>query len=491
MTFARPVSVKSALVIASILLGACAGTVKHPSEAPAPVPIASPVASAPAQPRSNLPPLTLPRDSANRTDVAAGATRVADVPVTVLPTIVGHRSTPAQQNGRQAGGISRDDNDQTVRIALAQARPFARMYATGDWNVYDGPSGNLLARLHGDQSFTVEVRDGMLVPSNSSIPAVRGPLIARPANSTVFVGFEGHRYRGEIGLAISRDGLSVINRVAVESYLRGVVPLEIGTDRTIVESAAVEAQAIAARSFTYTRMDDSRPYDMVATTTDQVYGGVDAERPLADAAVAATQNMVMMYGGKVINAPYHSNSGGVTAAASEVWRSGDEPYLISVSDRIPGTDHFYDEASPRFRWTRSLDASALSALLDRYLPQYSSAARGRVGVLMKVTETGRTASGRVAGLIFETDRGNFTVRGNDVRFVLRTSGGDILPSTLFTFEQTTGRGGRLTQLTIRGSGNGHGVGMDQWGAIARARAGQDVVTILHTYYPGTTIGRVI
>jgi stage II sporulation protein D len=49
----------------------------------------------------------------------------------------------------------------------------------------------------------------------------------------------------------------------------------------------------------------------------------------------------------------------------------------------------------------------------------------------------------------------------------------------------------VTQLTINGSGNGHGVGMDQWGAIARARAGQDVLTILHTYYPGTTIGRVI
>ena len=479
-------SVKSALVVAAIFLGACAGTVRHPSEAPAPVG----VATARAQPRSNLPPLTLPANSANGSDTTT-AVRVADVPATVLPTIIGHRSTPARPNARPAGGVSRNDNGQTVRIALALGRPSARIYAAGDWGVYDGPSGKLLARLHGNESINIEVQDGMLVASNSSIPSVHGPLIARPADGGAFVGFDGHRYRGEIGLAVSRDGLSVINCVGVESYLRGVVPLEIGTDRTIVESAAVEAQAIAARSFTYTRMDDSRPYDMVATTTDQVYGGADAERPLSDAAVAATQNMVMMYDGKVINAPYHSNSGGVTAAASEVWRSGDEPYLVSVSDRIPGTDHYYGEESPRFRWTRSLDAPALSALLDRYLPQYSSVQRGRIGTLRKVTETGRTGSGRIAGLTFETDRGSFTVRGNDVRFILRAPGGDILPSTLFTFEQTTGRGGRLTQLTIRGSGNGHGVGMDQWGAIARARAGQDVLTILHTYYPGTTIGRVI
>jgi stage II sporulation protein D len=486
--------VKQLLVFASIFLGACAGSLKPTTEAPRPAPAPVPATTASTQPRSNLPPLTLPPDSSNAGDSAASGQvggQVADVPVTVLPTIIGHRTTAGQSNTRPAGGVSRNDNDQTVRIALALSRRTARISATGAWNVYDGAGDRLLARLQAGDSFTVQTRNGMLVPSAGSIPAVRGPLIARPADSGSLVGFDGHRYRGEIAIATSGDGMSVINRVGVEDYLRGVVPLEIGTDRTLVESAAVEAQAIAARSFTYTRMDDSRPYDMVATVADQVYGGVDAERPLSDAAVAATRNMVMMYAGRVINAPYHSNSGGVTAAASEVWHSGDEPYLVSVSDRIPGTEHYYGEDSPRFRWTRTLDAPALAALLDRYLPQYSSAQRGRIGALRKVTETGRTQSGRIAGLIFETDRGSFTVRGNDVRFILRSPGGDILPSTLFTFDQITGRDGCVTQLTIRGSGNGHGVGMDQWGAIARARAGQNVMTILHTYYPGTTIGRVI
>jgi stage II sporulation protein D len=417
---------------------------------------------------------------------------VADVPVTVLPTIIGRRQAVPQNAVRATGTVSRDDNDQTVRIALALSRRSARINATGAWNVYDGAGNKLLAQLRAGDSFTVEARGEMLVVRGSAVPSVRGPLIARPAEPGSLVGFDGHRYRGELAISSSGGGVSVINHLGVEDYLRGVVPLEIGTDRTLVESAAVEAQAIAARSFTYTRMDDSRPYDMLATVTDQVYGGADAERPLSDAAISATRNMVMMYAGKVINAPYHSNSGGVTAAASEVWHSGDEPYLVSVSDRIPGTDHYYGEDSPRFRWTRTLDAQALAALLDRYLPQYSSSAqRGRIGTLRKITETGRTQSGRVAGLTFETDRGSYTVRGNDVRFILRSDGGDILPSTLFTFDQTTDRDGRVTQLTIHGSGNGHGVGMDQWGAIARARAGQDVMTILHTYYPGTTIGRVI
>ena len=490
MSLARPTGVRQLLVFASIFLGACAGSLKPTTEAPKPVPAPASGTTAAAQPRSNLTPLTLPPDSSDAGDNAANG-QVADVPVTVLPTIIGHRTTVGQSNARPAGGVSREDNDQTVRIALGLSRRSARISGTGAWNVYDGAGDRIVARLKPGDSFTVQARDGMLVTSDGSVPAVRGPLIARPAGAGSFVGFDGHSYRGEVAIVSSGDALSIINRVGVEDYLRGVVPLEIGTDRTLVESAAVEAQAIAARSFTYTRMDDSRPYDMVATVTDQVYGGVDAERPLSDAAVAATRNMVMMYAGRVINAPYHSNSGGVTASASEVWHSGDEPYLVSVSDRIPGTEHYYGEDSPRFRWTRTLDASALSALLDRYLPQYSSAQRGHVGTLRKITETGRTQSGRVAGLVFETDRGSFTVRGNDVRFVLRSSSGEILPSTLFTFDQVTGRDGSVTQLTIQGSGNGHGVGMDQWGAIARARAGQNVMTILHTYYPGTTIGRVI
>ena len=78
--------------------------------------------------------------------------------------------------------------------------------------------------------------------------------------------------------------------------------------------------------------------------------------------------------------------------------------------------------------------------------------------------------------------------GNDIRYVLRGVGGDLLPSTYFSLEPVVARDGKLTQLAIRGHGNGHGVGLCQWGAIGRARAGQDVRTILRHYYPGTAVG---
>jgi len=81
------------------------------------------------------------------------------------------------------------------------------------------------------------------------------------------------------------------------------------------------------------------------------------------------------------------------------------------------------------------------------------------------------------------------VRGNDARSVLRSPRGELLNGSYFSV--TTERAnGRLVRAVIRGNGYGHGVGMCQWGAIGRARAGQDTRTTLRTYYPGTTVGRI-
>jgi stage II sporulation protein D len=82
-----------------------------------------------------------------------------------------------------------------------------------------------------------------------------------------------------------------------------------------------------------------------------------------------------------------------------------------------------------------------------------------------------------------------TVRGNDVRYVLRQVGGSILPTTAFSVATERGAGGQLSEVVLRGRGNGHGVGMCQWGAIARARAGDDFRAILKAYYPGADITR--
>jgi len=284
-------------------------------------------------------------------------------------------------------------------------------------------------------------------------------------------------------------GVVVVNVVKIDDYLRGVVPLEIGTTAES-DSAAAQAQAITARSYAYIHLADDprRTYDLTGGTRDQVYGGVAAETSVSSQAVESTRTLVLRYAGRVVNAPYHSTCGGTTAAASELWRTNDEPYLQRVSDRIPGSDRFYCDIAPRFRWTRTLDAATLNAAVAQYLASYTSVPQRTPGVVRDVTIGSHTPSGRVGTVTITTDRGNFVVRANDARFVLRAPGGEILNSTYFSIETAPGANGSISRLTLRGMGYGHGVGMCQWGAIGRARAGQDFRTILRTYYPGTTVG---
>jgi stage II sporulation protein D len=278
----------------------------------------------------------------------------------------------------------------------------------------------------------------------------------------------------------------------MDDYLRGVVPLEIGTTDER-DMAAVEAQAVTARSYAYVHVGASspaRPYDVTASVRDQLYGGVSAETHVSNTAIDATRGLVLQYAGRVVNAPYHSACGGSTAGAEEIWRTAEEPYLQSVSDRIPGTDRYYCDIAPRFRWTRTLDGATLREALVKYLGNYTAVPGPYPGTPRDVMVDTRTASGRVGTLKIATDRGNYVLRGNDVRYVLRAPGGEILNSTNFTVETSAASDGSLARLVLRGTGYGHGVGMCQWGAIGRARAGQDFRTILRTYYPGTTVAAI-
>jgi stage II sporulation protein D len=171
-----------------------------------------------------------------------------------------------------------------------------------------------------------------------------------------------------------------------------------------------------------------------------------------------------------------------------VWHSNDEPYLQRVSDQIPGTGRYYCDIAPRFRWTTTLEGASLNAAVAQYLANYTQVPGRRPGIVRDVAISSHTASGRVGTIVITTDRGNFTLRGNDIRFVLRKPGGEILNSTAFNVQVVPNGEGSVARLLIDGTGYGHGVGMCQWGAIGRARAGQDFRTILATYYPGTTVG---
>jgi len=379
-----------------------------------------------------------------------------------------------------------------VRIALATAAASPGIGATVPWRITT-VDGRLVADGRADERWRVE-RQGRSIravrPDGAVTPWSGSSLVVRPTGAG-YVTFEGKRYRGELMLHPLDSGVVVVNHTRMDDYLKGVVPLEIGRTRQDAERAAVEAQAVAARSYAFTRLASagSRFWDLRGSVLDQAYGGVDAETPLASRAVDATAGLVLRFGGRAVDAPYHAVCGGTTAAGSEVWRTGDQSYLRSVSDRIPGTnDRYWCDASPRFRWTATLERPALNAVVSRYLSAYAAVPAGGPGAVRGVAVTSRTSSGRVGTLALTTERGSYALRGNEIRFVMRTPGSEILASTYFSPDVTMGADGRVERVTLRGGGNGHGVGMCQWGAIGRARAGHDFRRILEAYYSGATVG---
>ena len=287
----------------------------------------------------------------------------------------------------------------------------------------------------------------------------------------------------------------VVNSLPVEDYLRGVVPLELGT-RAEVDRSALEAQAIAARSYSYIRVprDDAAPprkgWHMRATVANQVYGGVEAEAPVVNSAIDATAGLVIQYGGLLVDAPYSASCGGRSAAPSEAWTDAhDQPYLPSHDDTNPATGRPFCEISPRASWTASFDESALTEVVMRHL-KAAGARTPAPGALAGLKINDRFASGRVRSLQVATERGAVTLQANEIRSLFRDARGAMLSSTYFSVDRESRERGHLTGVTLRGTGNGHGVGMCQWGAIGRARAGQDYRTILRHYYPGTVVGFV-
>ena len=200
--------------------------------------------------------------------------------------------------------------------------------------------------------------------------------------------------------------------------------------------------------------------------------------------------LVLKYGGRVVSAPYHSTCGGETAAPDEVWRAGQRtvpPARERSDSRHRGPvllRHFAAVQLDPFVHGAELDAAVRA-----YLAGYTSVPPGGAGHVRDATVESRTPSGRVARLVLVAERGNFALRGNDIRYVLRSPGGEILNSTYFSRAGGIAPRRRLARLVVTGNGYGHGVGMCQWGAIGRARAGQSARTILATYYPGTTVRR--
>jgi stage II sporulation protein D len=139
------------------------------------------------------------------------------------------------------------------------------------------------------------------------------------------------RYRGKIEIFPNAQGrLTVVNTLDLETYLRGVVPKEMGAWE-FPNLEALKAQAVAARTYAVANRGkrEADGFDMGDTVADQVYGGRDGEQSLTDRAVQETEGLFATYDGKPILALFMANCGGHTTDVADVF-GGDAPYLRAV-----------------------------------------------------------------------------------------------------------------------------------------------------------------
>jgi stage II sporulation protein D len=394
-----------------------------------------------------------------------------------------------------APGVGLPRTEPTVRVGIAVDTPRVAVGAGTSYEILDARGEVVVsARAEDVWSFTADGR-GRLTGRNQAGRSV-GPLeppVRVRARGAGPVTIAGRPYRGGAVLLSNRPGrVTAVNIVELEEYLLGVVPSEIGR-RPAEELEAIKAQAVAARTYAIANLGgrESLGFDYYATTADQVYGGIAAEDSVVSRAVEGTRGEILTYAGRPILAYFHSTCGGRTADISEVWPwRAPQPYLRSVSDRIPGTDRHYCDASNRFRWTTTWTGEQLARILATTLMNRAGEGASRVRRVERVELDGKTGSGRAKAVRIVADGQTYRVRADSIRWVLRPEPGRILNSSLLLSLEQKRTGGEVRQLVARGGGWGHGVGMCQWGAIGRARAGQNYREILSAYYRDTRISRL-
>ena len=406
-----------------------------------------------------------------------------------------------------------------------RGRQFVPLEETGERTITMSPSG------WGTIQVTVTGTDQVLYESDGDSLGVM-PL---GFGEEPVTWFKGYRYTGGFEYTLSGGGVQVVNVTDRVNYVQGVVPYEMSGDWPL---AALEAQAVCAR--TYACRDSKHlgtyGFDVCSGTDCQVYNGVSLATARSNQAVDNTAGLRLYYEGDLIqNAVYHASNGGATEDAKNVWGT-EKGYLKGK------TDPYESKTSiPNYSWTVTYTADELTWILDQKLGSkersigqvqdvYISALTpagnvsavtfvGSDGVKTVTGETCRTIfysstygksvksqrfqingqSGGGSGGLFVNDPatplasldGAAVLSGSGVQTTLRGKTATAITST-GTVSVTAGGAGTFSRsaggsFTITGTGNGHNVGLSQYGAKAMAELGYSYEEILQFYYTDVTI----
>ncbi len=285
---------------------------------------------------------------------------------------------------------------------------------------------------------------------------------------------------GSVKIKVYFDDEKKVKEMMLEEYIKGVVAAEMPAD---FAPEALKAQSVAARTYAYGRLkrlytprENLHPDADVCTdfahcqawtsksAAIKRWGVFSAYKNWSkiEKAVKQTENMVITYKGKIINPVFHANSGGKTENAEEVWAGGSVPYLRSVVSNG-------EDASKEYEVSVNIKVKDFCNKLEKEYPGIKLD-EDRVPDDIKITDL--SEGGRVKSIKI----GSKVLKGTEFR-------------TLFSLRSTnfkiTSEGKDALKITT--IGNGHGVGMSQWGANDLAKNGGSFEEILKHYYSGVEL----
>ncbi|MGC8713539.1 MAG: SpoIID/LytB domain-containing protein [Leptodesmis sp.] len=312
-------------------------------------------------------------------------------------------------------------------------------------------------------------------------------------------------YSGNLRLQRNAYGTyTLVNQVPLETYLRGVVPHEIGSTTTpsVLETQAILARTYALRNLRRFAIDD---YQLCADTQCQVYYGLTGITLATDRAIAATRGKVLTYQNELVDAVYSAATGGVTAAFNDVWHGPSRPYLRPIIDSVAAKwdlsqqslaneqnfrqfvqqkQGFNEDDQKWFRWRYDSSLSELNQELREYLKSLKSPlANFKTIQGMEVLQ--RSPAGRVQILRVTTDQGAVDLEKDNILIAFYAPA-----SLLFYMDPLYDAQKKLTGYAFIGGGLGHGVGLSQSGSYRLGKLGWNSDRILSFYYPGTQVQSV-
>jgi stage II sporulation protein D len=298
--------------------------------------------------------------------------------------------------------------DSDVRVLLASAQASVSVTCAAAYRAVVGSQTIPLAA--GSASTVTWVGSAFQLTSGTSVWTADQPIVFQPTsgllvlvNGSGVLNAASAPYRGDLTVAHQSSGLCAIDTLPVESYLPGVVPLEMSSSWPL---EALKAQAVAARTYAIRSIGGSGLFDLYSDTRSQAYGGASREAATTDAAVSGTAGVIATYGGQPIAAFFFSTSGGHTENIENVWNTSPLPYLKGVDDP-------YDNLSPYHVWPdnpiRKSATSVAAALGAGNLPA------GQLQALY-VVKTG--VSPRVVQALAISDSGATSLSGSAIRTAL-------------------------------------------------------------------------